>query len=152
MSDIVWAINPQKDRLRDLTRRMRQFAGEVFTARDIAFRFEAPGSRADVKLEPDTRRQIFLIFKEAVNNVARHARCSRAEIHFYVEGTGLILQVRDDGKGFPIAEDGDGNGLISMRKRAESLQANLRIISEINRGTTVTLRVPLARGWGKRGV
>jgi ligand-binding sensor domain-containing protein/two-component sensor histidine kinase len=151
MSDIVWAINPQKDRLRDLTRRMRQFAGEVFTARDIAFRFEAPESRADVKLEPDTRRQIFLIFKEAVNNVARHSQCAHADIHFFVDGGGLVLQVRDNGKGFLLAEDGDGNGLISMRKRAESLQANLEIHSEKDSGTTVTLRVPLARGWGKGG-
>ncbi len=152
MSDIVWAINPQKDRLRDLTRRMRQFAGEVFTARNIAFRFEAPDSRADIKLEPDTRRQIFLIFKEAVNNVARHSRCAQAEIHFFVEGGGLVLQISDDGKGFQVAEDADGNGLISMRKRAESLPATLRILSEENRGTTVILRVPLARGWGKRGL
>jgi ligand-binding sensor domain-containing protein/two-component sensor histidine kinase len=151
MSDIVWAINPQKDRLRDLTRRMRQFAGEVFTARDIAFRFDAPDSHADVKLEPDTRRQIFLIFKEAVNNVVRHSHCSRAEIHFFVEGAELVLQDRDDGKGFQVAEDGDGNGLVSMRKRAESLQATLQVISEKSRGTTVTLRVPLTRGWGKRG-
>jgi ligand-binding sensor domain-containing protein/signal transduction histidine kinase len=151
MSDIVWAINPQKDRLRDLTRRMRQFAGEVFTARDIAFRFEVPESGADLKLELDTRRQIFLIFKEAVNNVARHARCSFAEIHFFVDGGELVLEVHDDGKGFQVTEDGDGNGLISMRKRAESLQARLRIISEKGKGTIVVLRVPLARGWGKRG-
>lgn len=149
MSDIVWAINPQKDRLRDLTRRMRQFAGEVFTARDIAFRFEASDSHADVKLQPDTRRQIFLIFKEAVNNVARHSRCSRAEIFFYVEGAQLVLQVKDDGKGFDVTEDGDGNGLVSMRKRAESLQATLRIISDKGKGTSVTLRVPLPRGWRK---
>jgi ligand-binding sensor domain-containing protein/signal transduction histidine kinase len=152
MSDIVWAINPQKDRLRDLTRRMRQFAGEVFTARDISFHFDAPEGHSDIRLGPDTRRQIFLIFKEAVNNVARHANCSRAEIHFSVEGTGLVLQVSDDGKGFTVTEDADGNGLISMRKRAESLQADLRVISEKGAGTTVTLRVPLARGWQKRRV
>ena len=151
MSDIVWAINPQKDRLRDLTRRMRQFAGEVFTTRDIAFRFEAPDGHADVKLEPDTRRQIFLIFKEAVNNVARHSRCSRAEIHFFVEDEGLVLRVRDDGTGFDMDEDGDGNGLVSMRKRAESLRASLRVVSGKGEGTTVTLRVPLARAWGRRG-
>jgi signal transduction histidine kinase len=102
-----------------------------------------------VKLQPDTRRQIFLIFKEAVNNVARHSRCSRAEIFFYVEGAQLVLQVKDDGNGFDVAEDGDGNGLVSMRKRAESLQATLRIISDKSKGTSVTLRVPLPRGWRK---
>src|SRR5262249_7779122 len=80
MSDIVWAINPRRDSLRDLVRRMRGFASEVFTSRNIEFHFHAPDPEQDIKLGPDLRRDIYLIFKEAVNNIVRHADCARAEI------------------------------------------------------------------------
>src|SRR5207253_176299 len=76
MSDIVWAINPKRDSLRDLTRRMRGFASDVFTSRNIEFRFRAPDREPDLKLGPEVRRDLFLIFKEAVNNLVRHAACA----------------------------------------------------------------------------
>ena len=91
MSDIVWAINPARDSLLDLTRRMRQHAEEVFTLRDIELRFNAPGADDSVRLGVDVRRDLLLIFKEAVNNAARHSRCSRVEIDLRVEGSRLVL-------------------------------------------------------------
>ena len=75
MSDIVWAVSPERESLLDLTRRMRQHADEVFTPRDIELRLGAPVPAEDVRLGVDVRREM-LIFKEAVNNVARHSRCS----------------------------------------------------------------------------
>ena len=80
MSDIVWAINPRKDNLLDLVRRMRQHAEETLDAAGIALRFTVPEAGADLKLGADLRRQIYLIFKEALNNLVRHAHASRAAI------------------------------------------------------------------------
>jgi signal transduction histidine kinase len=65
MSDIVWAINPERDSLGDLTQRMRHFASDVFTARGIEFRFRFPDAAPDVTFGANLRRELFLIFKEA---------------------------------------------------------------------------------------
>jgi hypothetical protein len=88
MSDIVWAINPRHDHLRDLQQRMRRFASDMFAARNIEFVFRAPAADQDLKLSADMRREIFLVFKEAVNNAVRHSDCTHAEIDFSRKGTG----------------------------------------------------------------
>ena len=76
MSDIVWAINPRRESVVDLIRRMRQHAEEVFTLRDIKLRFDADDALDSSRLGMDVRRDLLLIFKEAVSNAARHSQCS----------------------------------------------------------------------------
>jgi signal transduction histidine kinase len=141
MSDIVWAINPQRDHMHDLVRRMRRFASETFPARDIDFSFQVPGVEQDIKLDADVRRQVFLIFKEGVNNIVRHSRGARAEIEMRVEGPWLVLKIADDGQGIGDARFGEGNGLASMRRRAESLGGALDVTSGAGGGTTIALKV-----------
>jgi signal transduction histidine kinase len=106
----VWAINPQKDHLSDLTLRMRRFASDVFTARNIQFRFREPDEEQDFRLGANLRREVFLILKESVNNVVRHSDCIEAEIDFQVAEQQLALKVSDNGKGFDIPQRG-GHGL-----------------------------------------
>jgi PAS domain S-box-containing protein len=144
MSDIVWAINPQKDHLNDLTQRMRRFASDVLTARNIAFEFREPDEENDVQLGANIRREVFLIFKESVNNLVRHSACTEAEIDFRIAGGTLELKVRDNGKGFDTSQDSEGHGLSSMRQRAEGIGGRLEMISSRGVGTTVTLEMPLA--------
>jgi signal transduction histidine kinase len=143
MADIVWAINPQRDHLIDLTQRMRQFAADLLTARNIEFRFAAPGPEHDVPLETDIRREVFLIFKEAVNNAVRHSNCSFIEIGFSVNDKALMLKVTDNGSGFDPLLAGSGHGLTSMKRRAKSIGGTLETVPEAGRGTTVTLQAPL---------
>ena len=144
MSDIVWAINPNHDQLRDLTQRMRRFASDVFTARNIAFGFRGPGAGQDIKLGADIRRQIFLIFKESVNNIVHHSDCTHADIEFALEHDGLVLRLSDNGKGLPPGTC-DGHGLANMQARAKSLGGQVAVASETGQGTNITLRVPLGR-------
>ncbi|MEP7272777.1 MAG: triple tyrosine motif-containing protein [Acidobacteriota bacterium] len=143
MSDIVWAINPDKDQLSDLVQRMRRFSSDLFTARRIEFRFEAPGEEQALKIGADLRRQVFLIFKESVNNIARHSACSEAQIELRIKNKWLTLQVMDNGPGFDTEQISDGQGLTSMRARARSLGGGLQIISRKPSGTIVELKVPL---------
>jgi signal transduction histidine kinase len=143
MSDIVWAINPARDSLLDLTRRMRQHADEIFTLRGIELRFNAPGAHDRLKLGVDVRRDLLLIFKEAVNNSARHSRCSRVEIDLRVEGSRLLLIVGDNGVGFDPSHESDGQGVLSMPRRAQRLKGVLEITSRSGLGTTVRLTLPL---------
>jgi ligand-binding sensor domain-containing protein/signal transduction histidine kinase len=154
MSDIVWAINPRHDHLRDLQQRMRRFSSDLFGARNIDFVFRAPAVDRELKLGADMRREIYLVFKEAVNNIVRHADCTQAEIDFSHERDWLALRVSDNGKGLPEGESGAGHGLLNMQARAKALGGAVSIISAAGQGTTIALRVPLGRPrafpWRKR--
>src|SRR5436853_6299841 len=130
MSDIVWAIDPENDRLHDLAQRMRWFGGEIFQARDIRFDFSGPAEREDVALRADLRREVFLVFKEAVNNIARHSGCGHVCAVLAVESEFLVLKVADDGKGFDVASPASGLGLKSMRQRAHHLGGLLELASQ----------------------
>lgn len=143
MNDIVWAISPEHDSLLDLTRRMRRHAEEVFTTRDIKLDFQAPDSAGELKLDVEMRRDLYLIFKEAVNNAARHAACSAVSIEVRAGGAQIFLAVSDDGKGFDPAELSEGHGLLSMRNRAGSLGGDLVIESEPGKGSRVRLTIPV---------
>jgi ligand-binding sensor domain-containing protein/two-component sensor histidine kinase len=143
MGDIVWAINPSHDHLRDLQQRMRRFASDLFAARNIDFVFRAPAADQDLKLSADMRREIYLVFKEAVNNVVRHSDCTHAEVDFSRERDWLALRVSDDGKGLPACESGAGHGLLNMQARARTLGGEVSVTSAAGRGTTIALRVPL---------
>jgi signal transduction histidine kinase len=131
---------------------MRRFASDVFTSRDIDFNFSAPNAHQDVRLGADLRREVFLIFKEAVNNAVRHSECTKANIEFRIESGRLELKIVDNGKGFDPDHDGDGDGsgLVSMRHRSEQIGGALEISSSAGRGTEVRLRAPLGRrAWRK---
>ncbi len=127
MSDIVWAINPARDHLSDLTQRMRHFASDVFSARQISFQFRAPDTDRDIRMGANFRRELFLVFKEGVNNIARHSGCTHAEIDFQVDGNGLLLRLSDNGHGFDPSKVRDGHGLKSMRGRIQGLGGNVEI-------------------------
>jgi signal transduction histidine kinase/ligand-binding sensor domain-containing protein len=145
MSDIVWAINPNRDNLGDLVQRMRRFASDLFTANEIELRFNARESERPVKLDAEVRRQVFLIFKESAHNIVRHAECSRVDIDIHIENHAITLTLKDDGRGFAIAHAGHGHGLSSMVQRAKILGGTLEIDSHPGHGSSVALRVPLAR-------
>ncbi len=142
MSDIVWAINPKKDSLFDLIGRMRRLAEDLLPSRGIDCDFQAPEGEANIKLRSETRRDAFLIFKEALNNAVRHSGCRQVTIVLQQERHRFTFSVSDDGRGFDQAEAGDGHGLANMRRRAEGLGARLSIISHCGQGTTITLTIP----------
>jgi signal transduction histidine kinase len=140
MSDIVWSINPQKDHLSDLIQRMRRFASDTLATRDIAFRFSAPDDGIDIRLGADVRREVFLIFKESINNLVRHSCCTEAEIDFRLAGDWLSLIVEDNGRGFDGSNDGQGHGIASMRERAKTIGGQLELVTGTG-GTMVKLHL-----------
>jgi signal transduction histidine kinase len=143
MSDIVWAIDPHKDHLTDLTQRMRRFASDVLTSRNIDFDFHEPDTR-NLNLGADVRRQVFLVCKESINNIVRHAACSQVYLEFRVDRDWLTLIIGDNGRGFDPAQENDGHGLLSMEQRAKEVGGTLQIISRPGAGTTITLRMPIS--------
>jgi ligand-binding sensor domain-containing protein/signal transduction histidine kinase len=145
MSDIVWAVNPKRDNLLDLTRRMRQFAGEMLVPGGIEFTFDGEGAASHVALGADVRREVFLIFKECVNNAARHSDATQVDISFAMSGGWLRLTIHDNGRGFDPLPLSNGHGLASMKNRAAALRGTLEIQSAAGGGTTAKLAVPLAK-------
>lgn len=143
MSDIVWAINPKRDSLLDLARRMKRFANEVLTPRGIEFRFEVPEGDQEVKLGADVRRDIFLVFKEVLNNAVRHSGCTTMSIALRLDRSWIELTVTDDGCGFDPAAPRDGQGLENIKRRAFGLGGSLQLQSGVRSGTAIVLRVPL---------
>jgi signal transduction histidine kinase/streptogramin lyase len=151
MSDVVWAINPAKDNLRDLVQRMRLFASDVCAARSIHFELNAPKVEADLRLGANIRREVFAIFKESVNNAVKYSEARNVVADFRIKDDLLILKISDDGRGFDAAlvlsEDFEpetgGNGLVNMRRRAGELGGECRIDSIPGEGTTVHLTAPL---------
>ncbi|HYW70773.1 MAG TPA: two-component regulator propeller domain-containing protein, partial [Pyrinomonadaceae bacterium] len=141
MSDIVWAVNPKRDHLRDLIRRMRRFADDILAAREIELEFRAPENEK-VKLGADLRREVFLIFKETINNIARHSEGTKASVDLRLENGLLSLVVSDNGKGLDPTPASDGHGLNSMRARAERLGGSFEVVSE-GSGTRISLSVPV---------
>jgi signal transduction histidine kinase len=143
MSDIVWSINPQRDRASDLLQRMRRFASDVLSNRNIEIRFEVSASEQPVAIATEIRREVYLIFKEAINNLARHSGCSRAEIFVSIGHRALELRIEDNGKGLSEAGAGEGNGLRNMKERAGRIGGRIEFGRGGQGGATIVLRVPL---------
>jgi ligand-binding sensor domain-containing protein/two-component sensor histidine kinase len=142
MSDIVWAINPERDSVLDMIHRMREFAEGTLSEKAIQFIFNAPDAAGELKLSMDTRRDLFLIFKESINNAVKYAGCSRLTVEFRVEGGEIFLQITDDGLGFDPSGASRGNGLTNMKSRTEKLGGEFEMFSGIGRGTTIKVRIP----------
>ena len=137
ISDIVWSIRPQKEG--DLLQRIRRVGSDALTSRQIDVSFDFSEEVRHLAPDPNTRRQVYLIYKEAVHNTVRHSRATAVAISMRVDGCNLVLKVADNGKGMESPEE--GNGLPGMRARAASLNGRLAIRSGAGTGTEVELRV-----------
>ena len=140
MRDIVWAINPSRDSFNDLVKKMRQFAEETLVEKNIKINFNAPADNQKLKLSMNMRRELYLIFKEAVSNAAKYSKCSKVEIDFAIIGKEISLQIKDDGKGFDVSQDFDGNGLKNMKRRCENLKGKFEITSSQEHGTNTSAK------------
>lgn len=151
MSDIVWSVDPRRDDMHNVVVRVRQFASDVLEARGISWDFRVSPEVERLKLHPEQRRHLYLIFKEALNNVARHAGdATTVSLSAEVAGGQLVGEVRDDGRGFLPQTGGGrqsdgrgGNGLPNMRDRAAQLGGRLDVQSAPGAGTRLRLTLPL---------
>jgi ligand-binding sensor domain-containing protein/two-component sensor histidine kinase len=142
MDDIVWSIKPMNDSMQKITARMREIATSVLEAKDIDLDFRTDPSIEEVKMDMEARRDFFLVFKEAINNIAKYSHANKAQVHLALHHQRLIMMVQDDGIGFDI-DKADGNGLGNMYKRAASLKGRIQIQSKPGEGTQITLNIPV---------
>jgi two-component sensor histidine kinase len=138
MDDIVWSINPKNDDLENILARMSRYAAELFDAKDIDYQIVIPENLKEVKLSMEQRRDVYLIFKEGVNNLVKYSKCKNALVEIKVSKQFELL-IRDDGNGFDTMIETSRNGLKNMKNRAGDLNGSLEIISEIGKGTSIEL-------------
>jgi ligand-binding sensor domain-containing protein/signal transduction histidine kinase len=142
MSDIIWAIRPDNDKLENMAARMREYMSHTLEAKNISIHFEADEQVLKESLTMEARRDFFLIFKEAVNNAAKYAGSSIVSVTLCKERNNIVLRISDEGAGFDVTRKRTSNGLRNMQARAHSLKAALVITSAPGKGTTVALTVP----------
>ncbi len=138
MSDIVWSIDSRNDRVIHMLDRMSDFAHSVLSAKNIQLQFRTEGFRDD-HLASDRRQNIYLIFKEAINNIAKHAQASEVDIRITLWNNRFDLIITDNGIGLPPDNKKSGHGLRNMASRARRIGAEFEIRNEKGTGVHLTL-------------
>ncbi|MFZ1800548.1 MAG: ATP-binding protein, partial [Chitinophagaceae bacterium] len=143
MDDIVWSINPVNDSLEMLLLRIRTFSSTLFEAKNIRYDFNISEHIGQLHIDMEKRRQIYLLLKEAVNNMVKYAQCTEAKITVAYHAPSLKIHISDNGIGFDENNIVYGNGINSMKKRAKWLHADLRIQSVVNAGTDIYVNMKI---------
>jgi ligand-binding sensor domain-containing protein/two-component sensor histidine kinase len=141
VDDIIWLVNPQNDHFNDLAIRMREFAIPLLEAKNIGFVIDIDENMFSSRLKMDARKNIFLIFKECVNNIIKHSGATEIIITLNKINNQLALIIADNGKGFDTAALNNRNGLKNMARRANEIKGNIQITSQPDSGTIIKLLV-----------
>ncbi len=141
MSDIVWAVNPRHDGFDELLLRMRRFASDTLGAADIDLDFAEPDSAISIPL--DLRRPIYLVFKEAIHNIAKHSGATSAIVDICLKGAELRLEIADNGHGFDPSLPAEGDGLANIQRRVKEARGTAIWDSAPGAGAKLTVLVPI---------
>ena len=143
LSDIVWAINPKNDRFDQLVSRLQNYASRICSGKNIDLNFAADTSLAEELLPLETRSNLFLILKEAINNAAKYSCATHMNVSLNRNEQSIIACVEDDGRGFDPNTASGGNGLRNMKQRAALIRASFDLQSTPEVGTRIVLEIPL---------
>jgi ligand-binding sensor domain-containing protein/signal transduction histidine kinase len=144
MSHIIWAMNPENDHINDLIAYTRQYALDFFENSPLSCEIDFPDNLPNLQLSQEARRNIFLVVKESLNNVLKHATASNVTLQLRVVNHYLELHITDNGIGFDINTIRPfSNGLRNMRKRMKQISGTYTIKSSIACGTVTIITVPL---------
>jgi signal transduction histidine kinase len=140
---LVWSIDPRHDHFEDVITHMKNFAQEMFTIRGIEYVMNISPELPSLRMSLEVRKNLLLIFKEAVNNIVRHSECKSAAVRIELRDNQLEMTITDDGKGLPAKYRHDSHGLANMRLRAESMKGKLSIEPVNGKGTRISLLLPI---------
>jgi len=135
--DIVWFINPMSDKLGELLIRMRKSVSALSGKLNI--NFSSDGIDEERSINPEVKRNVYLIFKEAISNIVKHSSAKNVDIHFCFVFGKLKMFINDNGVGFDLNSESEGNGLANMKIRASQLNADFNIESSPGGGTSIRL-------------
>ena len=139
-------MRPGSDTLQSLVDYIAHFSVELFEGHPTRCRLDLPTELPARTLHPDVRHNIFLIVKEALNNVLKHAGASSVQVQVHVDGDNLKILIADNGRGFAAGADvanAERNGLENMRRRAAAVGGRLELTSNTGGGSRVEFNVHL---------
>ena len=140
MSDIVWAINPANDSLEKVLIRMKEFAAEMLEQAGINYYFETDIASGELQLNLEQRKDLYLIFKEAINNAVKYSTATEMNFLLQCRDGLLLLRITDNGNGFDVGLSSAGNGIKNMNSRAAAMNASFHIESIKGTGTSIILQ------------
>ncbi|HEX5153419.1 MAG TPA: two-component regulator propeller domain-containing protein [Parafilimonas sp.] len=141
MNDIVWSINTKNDAFDRIISRMREQASQLLEAKGYIVHFNFDEALNRMKLNMDKRREFYLIYKEAINNIAKYAGGENVWITLHVQNSFIMLAIKDDGKGFDKSKiRSGGNGLNNMQHRTQTLKGEIIINASPGEGTEIQLK------------
>jgi signal transduction histidine kinase/ligand-binding sensor domain-containing protein len=145
LDDIIWSVNTNHDTLEETVARMRRYAAELFDAANINYDLGLDPAFEERKLDMEQRRDIYLLYKEAVNNISKHAVAKKVSIQIAIEHSQLLLNIKDDGKGFDTNKEFDRHGLQGMKERVKRWKGKMIIQSAQDKGTSIEIRLPVSK-------
>ena len=141
MNDLVWNINPDNDSMQQTADRMKLIAAKALEPLDINYRFNTHGINENIFLSIEQRKNLLLLFKEAINNITKYAACKNVNVDLSFRNGLVMLNISDDGIGFDVngdvSENTGGNGLRNMKTRITQLGGSFSISSETGKGTVI---------------
>jgi len=143
LDDIIWSVNVMNDSTPEMLARMRRYASEIFESAEMKYELTFPQNETKMHVRMEQRRDIYLVFKEAVNNIIKHAEATAAKVEVNVKEATVCLTISDNGKGFVKGVSSHRNGLMNMEKRIVKWGGTISIKSDTNNGTTVKAEIPL---------
>lgn len=142
MDDIVWSVNPMNDPIDRILVHMHERASEVLEPIGINFLLQVDKTVEKLNLPMEQRKDFYLIFKEAINNIAKYSGATQVSIKLNKLEQQICLEIKDNGQGFDLEKVKQGNGLKNMANRAERMKGKLEIESILDQGTYIKLSFP----------
>ncbi len=143
INDIIWNVNPNFDSISELIKRMTRFASETLEAANINYSINLPDNQVNILLDNQIKYHLYLIFKETINNSAKYSNASHVQIDINYSTGFFSFKIKDNGLGFIESAIEKGNGLENMRMRANEINAQLDILSGLNKGVEVTVLIKI---------
>jgi signal transduction histidine kinase len=146
LDEIVWAVNPRNDTLPDLLDYTGQYAVDFVKSAGLQCWLDFPDAPPPREISGNIRHAVFLIVKESLNNIVKHAEATCVKIIFEIKEKEMLWRIEDDGKGFErSSENALDDGLRNIRQRTAALGGQAEIESRPGKGTQVTVKIPLQK-------
>ncbi len=143
MDEIIWTIHPGNDSLQRTALRLQEYAQPLMESKGIQFHVHLDPNLPDEAVPMDTRRAVYLIGKETINNLVKHSEATEAALRFEQQKEQFTMTIEDNGRGFDPTAGSSRNGQKTMRQRAVAVGGTLAVESAPGQGTRLRLAVPL---------
>jgi len=143
---IVWAANPKNDSLNHFIVYVYEYLDGLSEISPVRILRDVPTGLPDCPLSAEQRHNLFLVIKEALNNVFKHSGATEVWFRLRLENSLLAISIEDNGKGFSPATTSElGNGLLNMEKRMKNIGGQIAVSSEPGKGTRLHLQIPIRK-------